>query len=78
MLNRRCRARGEGLFTCSLNELNRNLNCMKEEFGDPQRLGYVLVVCARFSGLILMSAYLQVLARGVGAQYIMRGSCRDF
>lgn len=68
MLNRRCRAGGEGLFTCSLlNELNRNLNSMKEEFGDPQRLGYVLVVCARFSELILMSAYSQVLARGVGA-----------
>ena len=72
------RERGEGLFTCSLNELNRNLNFMKEEFGDPQRLGYVLVVCVRFSGLILMSAYLQVLARGVGAQYIMRGIYRDF
>ena len=37
---------------------------MKEEFGDPQRLGYVLVVSARFSELILISAYLQVLARG--------------
>ena len=29
----------EGLFTCSLNELNRNLSFMKEEFGNPQRLG---------------------------------------
>ena len=67
MLNRRCRAGGVGLFTCSLNELNRNLSFMKEEFGDPQRLGYVLVVCTRFSELILISAYLQVLARGVGA-----------
>ena len=57
----------EGLFTCSLNELNRNLSFMKEEFGNPQRLGYVLVVCARFSELILIRAYLQVLARGVGA-----------
>ena len=39
---------------------------MKEEFGDPQRLVYVLVVCARFSELILMNAYLQVLAKGGG------------
>lgn len=39
---------------------------MKEEFGDPQRLGCVLVVCARFSELILMSVYLQVLAKGGG------------
>ena len=46
---------------------------MKEEFGDPQSLGYVLVVCVRFSGLILMSAYLQVLTRVLSAQYIMRG-----
>ena len=64
MLYRRCRAGGEGLFTCSLNELNRNLNFVKEKFGNPQRLGYVLVVCIRFSELILVSAYLQVLARG--------------
>ena len=66
VLYRRCQAGGEGLFTCSLNELNRNLNFVKEEFGNPQRLGYVLVVCIRFSELILVSAYLQVLARGVG------------
>ena len=64
MLYRRCQAEGEGLFTCSLNEVNRNLNFVKEEFGNPQRLGYVLVVCIRFSELILVSAYLQVLARG--------------
>ena len=51
---------------------------MKEEFGNPQRLGHVLVVCTRFSELILMSAYLQVLARGVDAYYIMRGIYRDF
>ena len=38
MLNRRCRAAGEGLFTCSLNELNRNLSFMKEEFGNPHIL----------------------------------------
>ena len=83
MLYRWCQAGGEGLFTCSLNELNRNLNFVKEEFGNPQRLGYVLVVCIRFSELILVSAYLQVLARGGGRvtyheQYLIQRFLKDY
>ena len=39
MLYRWCRAGGEGLFTCSFNELNRNLNFVKEEFGNRQSFG---------------------------------------